>query len=94
MNASGHPALVLVLVGWAAYASAAAGAATPLPLTRWVLPAIAAVLLGRAFGFAWIKPMFPGNSERFWRVSSALCLALGALYAWGSVAIWERLGPT
>lgn len=84
-------AVTAVLAAWAAYAYAAAGVIDGLPFARVVLPAISAVLIGRALCAPWLKPVFPGNSATFWRVSSALCLGIGGLTAWGTAAAWARL---
>jgi hypothetical protein len=80
-----------VLAIWASYAFAAAGLAGPLPFDEVVLPAIAAVLTGRAVCFPLLEPVFPGNSILFWRVSSGICLVLGTLYAWGAASVWSTL---
>jgi hypothetical protein len=84
-------AVTVVLAAWAAYAFSAAGVIDGLPLARLALPAIRAALIGRALCYPWLKPVFPGNSETFWLVSSAICLGIGALYAWGTAAVWARL---
>ncbi|TGP82945.1 hypothetical protein EN864_33535, partial [bacterium M00.F.Ca.ET.221.01.1.1] len=42
--------ITAVLVAWTLYALAAAGWHSPLPASRWVLPAIGALLLLRASG--------------------------------------------
>lgn len=84
-------AITGVLAGWAAYAFAGAGVIGVLPGSRWVLPAISLVFLARALGFPLLKARFPENSNTFWVVSSAICLAIGALYALGTAAVWSRL---
>lgn len=72
----------------AAYALSGAGLLPPLPLLRWVLAAAALVLLSRAFLFPLLRPRFPGNSTRFWVVSSMACLMLGSLYLVGALPLW------
>jgi len=84
-------AIAAVLSGWAAYAFSAAGVIGPLPFPRLVLPAVSAVFLARALAFPLLKPVFPENSNTFWRVSSGLCLGIGTLYAAGTAAVWDRL---
>ena len=84
-------AIAAVLAGWAAYAFSAAGVIGPLPLTWLVLPAVSAVFLVRAVAFPLLRPVFPENSNRFWFVSSAICLVIGLLFAAGTVGAWPRL---
>jgi len=74
-----------------AYAFSAAGYLGSLPLTRPVLVAISTVFLIRATCFPMLKRAFPENSTTFWWVSSGICLAVGALYAWGTALTWSRL---
>lgn len=80
-----------VLAVWAAYAWSAAGLISPLPFTRFVLPAIGVVFVARGCAAAWLKPFFPENSDTFWQVSSGICLAIGILYAVGIAEAWARL---
>jgi hypothetical protein len=84
-------AIAAMLGLWAAYAFAGAGVIAPLPFMKAALTAIAAVYLGRGFGFPLLKTAFPGNSQTFWFVSSGICLVIGALYAWGTFARWHEL---
>lgn len=81
-------AITLMLGIWAAYAFAAAGHLRPLPMMRWVVSAIAAIYLLRAFAFPWLIPAFPGNSMPFWWTSSTICLLLGLLHAYGIYKRW------
>lgn len=74
-----------VLLVWAWYALAGAGLTPSLPLQRPALLIIAAVLILRAFAFPFLRPMFPGNSELFWLVSSGLVGALGLLFLVGVI---------
>lgn len=83
--------LATVLSIWAAYAFSGAGVIGKLPFAKLMLPAIAGVFLARGVGFPLLKPLFPGNSNTFWLVSSGICFAIGALYAAGTAAVWERL---
>ncbi|MBA0386239.1 hypothetical protein D7U91_00085 [Stenotrophomonas maltophilia] len=85
--------ITAVLVAWTLYALAAAGWHSPLPASRLVLPAIAALLLLRAvmgFGLALFRPGY--NGRRFWVVSSLACLGLGLAFALGSRQAWQSLG--
>lgn len=84
-------AISAVLLVWAAYALSAAGFIDRLPLTKFVVLAIALVYLGRAFAFPLLRPAFPENSTRFWLVSSGICLVIGALHAYGLAARWSVL---
>lgn len=79
-----------MLAVWALYAFSGAGVMRSLPFTGIVLPAVSAVFLVRAFGFPLLRPAFPENSTTFWWVSSGICLLLGALYAFGTVSVFER----
>lgn len=83
--------IAAVLATWAAYAFSGAGLIRTLPFATLVLPAISAVFLVRGAAFPLLKPAFPGNSSRFWLVSSGICLGLGALFASGTTAAWARL---
>lgn len=83
--------IAAVLLVWALYAFSGAGVIGPLPFTKLALPAICVVYLARAFGFPFLKPMFPENSTTFWLISSGICLVLALLYAVGALAVWEKL---
>jgi hypothetical protein len=80
-----------VLALWSAYALSGAGLIGPLPLTKIALVLISFAYLARAAAFPLLKPAFPENSDRFWRVSSAICGLLGAVHAYGTLAMWETL---
>lgn len=80
-----------VLGLWAWYAWAAAGWAPRLPLMKLALPVISGIYLLRGLAFPLLMPRFPDNSMTFWLVSSGLCLALGGLYAYGTVGRWRKL---
>jgi len=75
----------------AAYALSGAGVIGPLPLTKAALALICAVYLGRAVAFPVLMPVFPGNSNTFWRVSSAICGVLGGVHLCGTLALWPTL---
>lgn len=77
--------LLLVL---AAYAFAGAGVIQPLPMLQPVLFGFAAVLLFRAVMFPLLRPMFPGNSDIFWYVSSGVVGVLGLFLFLG--ALWLK----
>lgn len=83
--------IAAVLAVWAAYALSAVGHIAPLPISRPVLAAISVVFLIRATCFPLLRRAFPENSNTFWWVSSGICLAIGTLYAWGTVLAWARL---
>jgi hypothetical protein len=84
-------AIAAVLGTWALYALAGAGVIAPLPFMKAALTAISVVYLGRAFGFPLLKAAFPENSQAFWWVSSSICLVIGALHAYGTLARWHEL---
>jgi hypothetical protein len=84
-------AIAAVLALWAGYAFAGAGLLRPLPLMKLALPTISLVLLARALGYPLLRSAFPENSELFWWLSSAICLLMGALYAFGTWARWSEL---
>ena len=81
-------AIAAVLLTWAVYAFSGAGVIGPLPFTGFVLPVVSTIYLARAVGFPLLKPRFPENSTAFWLWSSAICLVLGLLYAFGSIHVW------
>lgn len=83
--------IAAILSVWAAYAFSGAGVIGALPFAKLVLPAVTAVFLARGVSFPLLKPLFPENSTTFWRVSSGICLVIGALYAAGTAAVWARL---
>jgi len=79
----------LVLLVWSAYALSGAGLIAPLPLTKVALALVSAAYLARAIGFPFLKSAFPGNSNTFWLVSSAICGASGLVYLYGTLALWQ-----
>lgn len=94
MAEAGHwyPPLVSAAIGavlslLSLYALAGAGILAPLPFMRPVLAAAGLLLLARAVAFPWLKRRFPDNSERFWHVSSAICLAMGLLHLAGLAGV-------
>ena len=91
-----RPALItlfiaMILFIWAGYALAGAGVIEPLPLTKLALSAICAVYLVRAVAFPFLKPVFPANTQTFWRVSSGICLVIGLFHLVGIVELWSAL---
>jgi len=84
-------AIAGLLFVWSAFAWSGAGAIEPLPLTKLALVAISAVYLGRAVVFPLLKPRFPGNSNTFWLVSSAICGVIGLVHVYGTVSLWRTL---
>ena len=85
-----RPHVSAVVVGtmlliWAWYALAGAGLAPSPPLLQPVLFLVAAVLILRAVAFPLLRPIFPGNSELFWLVSSGLFGVLGLLFLIGVI---------
>lgn len=84
-------AIAGVLLVWSAYALSAAGLIGRLPLLKTALVVISAVLLTRAAAFPWMRPMFPDNSDTFWRLSSGLCGVMGLCFLFGLIAQWKIL---
>lgn len=80
-----------ILLAWSLYAFSGAGVLRKLPLTRWALCAITGVYLLRGVVFAPLMAYFPGNSNTFWVVSSAICLAIGVVHLIGLRQAWPRL---
>ena len=78
-----------VLFVWAAYALGGAGIIQPLPFSGPVLTAICMVYLGRAMGFPFLRSSFPENSQRFWFVSSGICLVIGLAHLYGILSTWR-----
>lgn len=75
----------------AAYALSGAGFVGRLPFIKVVLVAITAVYLGRAFFFPLVRRALPENSTTFWLVSSAICLVIGLVHAFGLAQVWATL---
>ena len=84
-------AIAAVLFVWAAYALSGAGLIGHLPFTKVALLAITSVYIGRAVFFPLLRPSFPGNSTKFWLVSSGICLAIGLVHAYGLASRWPNL---
>lgn len=80
----------VVLTIWGLYALSGSGVIQPLPYLRQVLLVITIVYLLRAIGFPLLKPLFPGNSDTFWFVTSAICLVIGLAHMFGLIQIWQR----
>ena len=74
-----------ILLVWAAYAMAGAGVLPAMPLMRPVLLLISGVLLVRALAFPMLRSVFPGNSLKFWLVSSLAVGVLGLLFLVGAL---------
>ena len=84
--------IAAVLAAWSLYALSGAGVIGRLPLARWVLCAISAVYLLRGLAGLVLAVFAPGErSVAFWWWSSAICLAIGAVYLMGTRQAWPRL---
>jgi hypothetical protein len=83
--------IALVLAIWAAYALAGAGVIQRPPFLKAGLCAITAVYLlrGAVIVPALLLPRGPATSFAIW--SSAICLAIGLVHAFGLVQVWSRL---
>lgn len=100
MADAGHPMHVIVtatiagvLALWAAYAFSAAGLLPRMPWPKLVLSGIAGIYLLRGLAGIGVA-LFVAKTEQgapFWWWSSAICLGLGLLHAWGLSRVWERL---
>jgi len=80
-----------ILSVWASYALSAAGFLRPLPFLKPVLVFITAIYILRAVAFPLLKPAFPGNSQTFWLISSAICLLVGVVHLVGVIQAWGHL---
>lgn len=90
-----YPTFIAFVIGmllstWAAYALSGAGITPRLPLTPYALLIIAIILLARAIGFTLLKPLFPGNSQAFWFLSSSICLVIGLAFLVGAIGLWSK----
>lgn len=95
-NGRWQPAVVTLVITalmsvWTLVAFSGAGLLPSTPLTRPALVLIGAVYLLRGLAYPLLMPAFPENSLCFWRVSSAICLGVGGLHAWGTVLCWDTL---
>lgn len=98
MAARGHwyPTFLALAIGtmlliWAAYALSGAGMIIQLPYLKFILSIITCIYLLRAITFPILKPLFPGNSDTFWWVSSMICLIVGLLHLFGLIQVWEKI---
>lgn len=92
MSERGHwyPPMLAVLIGGilcagAAYAAAGAELMGRLPFQSAVLMGMTLVFMLRALGFPLLKTAFPDNSDRFWWISSGICLVIGGMLLAGLV---------
>ncbi|HEX3675729.1 MAG TPA: hypothetical protein VHU87_15775 [Rhizomicrobium sp.] len=83
--------IATVLATWSLYALSGAGVIPKLPLLRLALCAITAVYLLRGIAGVPLAMFATGRSTAFWWWSSAICLAIGALYLTGLKQVWARL---
>jgi hypothetical protein len=83
--------IVIVLLGWAAFAFSAAGQLPRLPLLRTGLVLISGVCLLR--GMAAVTPLgwLPEHSTTFRFVSSFIVFILGVVFATGTWMAWPML---
>ncbi len=89
-----RPHISAVVVGtmlliWAIYAIAGAGMLPAMPFMRPVLFLISGVLLARALLFPLLRPLIPGNSLKFWIISSLVVGVLGLLFLVGSLQLGQ-----
>jgi hypothetical protein len=89
-----HPYLMALVVGvallfFAGLSLSLAGVVRPIPYAKYVLASFAIVLTLRGLLFPFLKPYFIGNSDLFWYLSSAFCLALAALIFKGLRDVWN-----
>ncbi|MCY1291763.1 hypothetical protein D9M68_374120 [compost metagenome] len=84
-------AVAAVLLVWALYALSGAGVIGRLPFLRFALCAITGIYLLRAVAFIPLMSLIPGNSLRFWLVSSAICLVFGIVHLLGVRQAWPHL---
>lgn len=84
-------AIAAVLLVWSLYALSGAGVIGRLPFLRPALCAITGIYLLRAVAFLPLMRLIPGNSQRFWLVSSAICLVFGVVHLIGVRLAWADL---
>lgn len=84
-------AIAAVLLVWSLYALSGAGVIGRLPFLRPALCAITGIYLLRAVAFLPLMRLIPGNSLRFWLVSSAICLVFGVVHLIGVRLAWADL---
>lgn len=83
-----------VLLIWALYAFSGAGIIRKLPLLKTGLVLITLVYITRgvagfALPFVTIHPAIMENTVTFWMVSSSICCFYGAIYFWGTKALFK-----
>ncbi len=83
--------IAAVLALWALYALSGAGVIARLPLLRTALCAITGIYLVRGLAGVPLAMAGLGRSTTFWWWSSAICLAIGAVYLVGTRQAWTRL---
>lgn len=100
MAEAGNPTVAFITAGiaavlmlWAAYAFSAAGVLPRMPWSKLALLAITGVYLLRGLAGIGVALFVAGTEQGtpFWWWSSAICLALGLVHAWGLSRVWERL---
>lgn len=84
-------AIAALLLVWSLYALSGAGVIGRLPFLRPALCAITGIYLLRAVAFLPLMRLIPGNSLRFWLVSSAICLVFGVVHLIGVRLAWADL---
>jgi hypothetical protein len=84
-------AITCTLTVWTLYALSGAGLIRRLPFLRTVLLGVGAIYLMRGVAAAALVPYFPGNSLRFWLVSSAVTTLMGVLHLVGLKEIWPTV---
>lgn len=89
-----HPYIMALVVGvalllFAALSLSLAGVVRTIPYAQYGLACFAFVLTLRGLLFPFLKPYFIGNSDLFWYLSSAFCLALSALIFKGLRDVWN-----
>ena len=82
-------AITCVLTVWTLYALSGAGLIRRLPFLRTALLCIGAIYLLRGLAGAILVPYFPGNTLRFWLVTSAITTFMGVLHLLGLRQIWK-----
>jgi vacuolar-type H+-ATPase subunit I/STV1 len=89
-----HPYIMALVVGvalllFAGLCLSLAGVVRPIPYAQYVLASFALALSLRGLLFSFLKPYFVGNSDLFWYLSSAFCLALASLIFKGLRDVWN-----
>lgn len=90
--------IAMILAGWGFYALAGAGQLNEwigfsfkLPGLKWVLSGVTAIYLLRGLAVLPMWWLLPAQVNRFWVVSSLICLVFGLIHLQGLIQVWGVL---